>query len=935
MIKAKSNFFIKLFFALMTLYTVLFFAVPAVVKSVLTNKLSEYGIVLQIKNFSFEPLSAKAHIEGLGVAHNGKSLLSFEALDFDFSYYSVANRAFIVDAISVEGLKLYAHRDANKTFNFQKIFPPKKEDAKSGEPFYFSINNINLKNANVEYVDDVFGQKFLLSKTDISIPFISTIAHDAEIFTQPSIKGIFNGAPFAFSGKTRPLAKDLKSEISLSLDEFNISIANSFLPKDSALQSVGGKLSFALNAVFEKAQTNKLIIKADVKLKDASVLTKDASVKCGSLVVDKASVDVQKREVAIGGLNIKGVDALYTKPKVAAKAKQEGAKESGEAWKLSLASVHVDGKALYKDELFINKKPYEIRADSFAIDAKGVQNINDNPMDINVKASTSEGELSLISSVMPISKKAKGELSIKKIPLSTVDKLGFLPKTLRILSGELDSGCKFDVSFGTDKPSATVNDGFLDVRKFGLYTDKKNSRLISFDTFSLQRISSSYPSLKTDVGGAALSGFYANLRIDENKTLNISKHFAKEQGAKVETNTSASTKSVDFTLQKFTLQGGKVDFEDRSLKQRFKTSLTDIAGSVGKLAIDKNQTALIELKANSGGYGRIGIKGEVVPDKANFALRLKAETIDVPMVQFTPYTEKFIGHKIESGNLGLDLEYKILGRKLESINKISLLGFNLGDEVASEGAVKLPYKLALAILKDDNGNIDIELPVEGSLDDPEIKSGQVVWKLIKQLIIKVIKSPFSAIASMFGGGDEQSYSAFEAGSSTLTMSQMQSLKKTAEIANKKPALKISLTGFVDAQNDIAGYKLREFDKKLVAAKVKEEKLKSAKGVKVEPIEYEKYLKIAYKNESFPKPKNLLGFEKTISSQDMKTIIISHIEAGAAQMSALAKERMDAVRDELVKNGVAPARIVLSDKPLSAPEVKEKVANSRVEIGLIQ
>lgn len=137
MIKAKSNFFAKLLFALMSVYALLFFSVPSTVKYIAKNELARYGVELSVGEFSFEPLTARAHIKGFAVSHMGKPLASFESLDFDFSYYSAVNRAFIVDELTIEGLKLSVHRDANKSFNFQKIFPSKKRRRKILSRFIF------------------------------------------------------------------------------------------------------------------------------------------------------------------------------------------------------------------------------------------------------------------------------------------------------------------------------------------------------------------------------------------------------------------------------------------------------------------------------------------------------------------------------------------------------------------------------------------------------------------------------------------------------------------------------------------------------------------------------------------------------------------------------------------------------------------------------
>ncbi|MCI4399671.1 MAG: DUF748 domain-containing protein [Campylobacteraceae bacterium] len=980
----KSELFAKIVFMLTLLYSTLFFAVPFGIKYVLQNKLKdEYGVTLALQSFRFEPLTARVTMEGFALTHKNEPLLSFDILDFDFSYYSFTDRAFIVDSITLDGLKLKLSRDENKTLNIQKIFPLKKEAKKEGEPYYFSINNINIKNANIDFFDEITKQHYAVAKAYVSLPFISTVPHDTEIFTQPSVKGVFNGSSFSFVGKSRPFAKDMKSDLSFSLKEFDISQLNAFLPQNGELTNIKGSLSLDAKVVFEKAKTNRMHLGANVKLKEADIKTKNAALKTKELILSsllysldeqKASLgyfdlkelgvfekdgarplslsslelknlkaDIVSKELGVDSVAINGVDFDIVKDKsgvnVAKLAPQKESMKKDESgdekpWKISAKNIHIDGKGSYKDSALLGKKPYSVDVESFFVDISDLQNREDKPFKVKTEVNAKEGQVLVDSNVNIVSKKAEGELAVKKAALYVIDRFGFLPPTLRLQSGELSASCKFAASFDPKKINIDVKSGSVDIRKFALYTEKKNFRLLSFETLALSNIKSSYPDPKTEIGGVALSGFYANLWIDENKTLNLARYFkGAEENKSVKTGTpETSTEIPDFTIRKFTLQGGKVDFEDRSLKQHFKTTLTDIAGSIGQLSLDKNKSAAIDLRANSGGYGRIGIKGDVVPDKQNFALKLKAQTIDVPMTQFTPYTEKFIGYKIESGNLGLDLDYQVYGRKLESSNKISLLGFNLGEEVESEGAVKLPYKLAIAILKDDKGNIDVEIPVQGSLDDPEIKSGQVVWKLIKQLIIKIIKSPFSALASLFGGGDDLGYITFDAGSSILSDAQAAKIKKIAEIINKKPALKPTLTGYIDAENDIKGYKEREFNNKLIAAKVKDMKLKSAVGVKIEPLEYEKYLKAAYKAESFPKPKNMLGFEKGLNTTDMKTLIITHIEASQKEMESLAKERMLAVKAELVKNGINENRIVLSTKPLSAPEQKEKIANSRVEIG---
>ncbi|HRF57423.1 MAG TPA: DUF748 domain-containing protein, partial [Campylobacterales bacterium] len=285
--KSILSFFIKLLFAFLTLYVALFFSAPFIMKSLIDKKLGDYGVALEIKSVSYELRTAKARIEGFRLTHLGKPLAGFDSLDCDFSFYSFANRAFIVDAISIDGLRLYARRDQNGSFNFQKIFPATDKEGKNAPPFYFSLNNINLKNVNIEYIDDILKQNFTLSKTDISLPFISTIPHDTEIFTRPSAKGFLNGSPFAFKAKSRPLAKDLKSELELVAHSVDLSVINSFLPRGGEVKDVEGKLSFAAKLSFEKAAKSKILLNADANLTEFAIKTQNATVSLGAASIRK------------------------------------------------------------------------------------------------------------------------------------------------------------------------------------------------------------------------------------------------------------------------------------------------------------------------------------------------------------------------------------------------------------------------------------------------------------------------------------------------------------------------------------------------------------------------------------------------------------------------------------------------------------------------
>jgi len=189
----------------------------------------------------------------------------------------------------------------------------------------------------------------------------------------------------------------------------------------------------------------------------------------------------------------------------------------------------------------------------------------------------------------------------------------------------------------------------------------------------------------------------------------------------------------------------------------------------------------------------------VAPASAAQYTDLKASFRNLEMRNLTPYSGKFAGRKIESGKLSLELEYKVLDRKLKGENQIVIDNLKLGERVESKDATSLPLDLAIALLSDSKGVIDLGLPVQGSLDDPQFSMGGLVWKAITNLLTKIVTAPFRALLG--GSGEEFEAVLFEPGEARLLPPEREKLAKLATALEKRPQLKLAIEGRFDRERD--------------------------------------------------------------------------------------------------------------------------------------
>lgn len=265
---------------------------------------------------------------------------------------------------------------------------------------------------------------------------------------------------------------------------------------------------------------------------------------------------------------------------------------------------------------------------------------------------------------------------------------------------------------------------------------------------------------------------------------------------------SDSEPAVKASIARVQITGGDIEFADLSLRPQFGTRVSDLSGLIVGLSTELASRAEVSLEGKVDQFGLARLTGTVAPARASQYTDLKATFRNLEMAKLTPYSGKFAGRTIESGKLSLDLDYRVEARRLKGENQVIIDNIKLGDRVDSPDATNLPLDLAIALLRDSNGVIDLGIPVQGSLDDPQFSYGSLVWKAIVNVLSKIATAPFRALGALLGGsGEEFEAVIFEPGEARLLPPEREKLAKLAVALEKRPALKLAIEPHFDKDAD--------------------------------------------------------------------------------------------------------------------------------------
>ena len=409
------------------------------------------------------------------------------------------------------------------------------------------------------------------------------------------------------------------------------------------------------------------------------------------------------------------------------------------------------------------------------------------------------GTVTVRGKVDPAAPSIEASLNLKALSLMPLQPYLEPIAALTLQSAEVSF--QGDFKYGLKSAGAKIAyTGSASMDKLRLTEPNVKKTLIGCDSLRIPQVKLTLEPNRLDIDEIRLSKPTGEVIIAPDHTLNLSKVFKTPVGQpKTATPPKPDPKKGQETfpvrIGKVVVEKGDMIFADLSLQPQFMTRINDLKGGVSGLSSSGDASSQVQLDGSVDQYGLARISGKINVFHPEQSTDLSVVFKNIEMTRLTPYSGRFAGRRITSGKLSLDLKYKIHDQKLLGDNQIIVDNLTLGEHVDSPSAVNLPLDLAIALLKDSSGRIDIGLPVSGDLNDPQFSYGHLIWKALVNLLTDIVTSPFRALGSLFGGaGEQQDIIVFDPGKTELLPPEKEKLLKMADMLKTRPQLKLGVQG---------------------------------------------------------------------------------------------------------------------------------------------
>jgi hypothetical protein len=925
---------------------------------------------LQLDNFV---MTTNDHVPILEVGHGAATLDDVQPLQSRYHFSTLQ-----LDHANLH----YTKQPADHT-NFDELLGKNAPPPKPGTPpTDVQIGTLALQNSTLDYADlsGATPARLQLKNMQGAIRRLSTLSAQPGAVDVTSSLG---GGNLHVTGNL--FMKDSRFNGQISANHVGLQSLAAFGPALNA-QIASGTLDGDTHQNIDWSKTLALTMDGSkLAINDFSLTQRDRkpvawqTLNVGINHLDLGSSTAQLGNVTLHGLKIdahrlkNGSIDLTNLAKSSAPAK--GKPASSPAWHWSIVHLSIDGStfALTDPSLSNRNGRIEINADKFGFD-----NLSDDmrkPIKLDLSGGIGHGTFKMNGSVKPEPMDADLRVTATKLNVAPFASLVQVPLNVNIDSAKLSANGR--IRYRDRKPQPLMSyQGRVILTRVHVLDKVSNDDFLRWNTLDVSnmQVQMGAGAPKVDIGGLALDDFYARVIINANGRINLQDVISNTSQAPVsvtreqvgpapamsvppppEKETSRSPKGgttttatlattattaappADIHIGQITLANGNLNYTDNFIKPNYTANITGLAGKIGAFGTDtSDKPADVTLQGEIDNSSPVNIEGTINPLTPMAFLDIKAKADDVELTHLTPYSGKYAGYPITKGRLTMDVHYQLDQNKLNADNHIVLSQLTFGDRMEGPGISHLPVKLAVALLKDSNGNIDIHVPVSGSLNDPEFSLGGVIWQAFVNVLKRAVTSPFRLLGSIGGGGGNQDlgYVEFAPGSAVLDAPSQDKLMHVVDVLSKKTDLKLDITGRVDPSVDEQGLRSVTVDDMVQKEEADDIGTAAAKAAPVKPgtDDYNKYLAKAYKHASFKKPRDLIGLTKSQPPEEMIRMMEANITVDQDALRHLAERRADAVRQYL-RGKIDDKRVFVLAPKLDAQGIDDKGKTTRDDFGL--
>jgi hypothetical protein len=858
--------------------------VPPIAKKVMSSQLGEkLGRVVEVEKVSVNPYTLRAAVHGMRIheADRKSVFAEFARLDIDASIVSLTRLAPVIDRMELDGLKVRLVRDGENHYNLSDVLDrlaaEAKKHPKEDKPARFSVSNIHVARARIDFDDQPLGTKHEVTDIDLAVPFVSNLPRHLKQYVQPSLTMKVNGAPIDIKGETLPFQDSLRTHVTLHVKAFDLPRYVGYSPAPLPVKLAAGKLDGTVRVKFTQATAKDAAIDvsgdlaatglqvngaqgelARVGAVHAQIASFDPLAGKGvisSLQVDEAQagealrvaaaeasgihVDLHAKDIRVDSIATRGGNIALARaadgslvmpvhlPAAASGPEAADPAPAPQPWKIAVGQATVDEYKVALTDAAV--KPAAQHHVSIAhIEAHDLSTEKGAKSTVLAKLGLDKGGSVDVDSTLvldPLVVDAK--LDVRRVDLVPLRPYARYFRTVKLKSGTASAKGNLQLrSVGNTLKVAYA--GSAEVAKLATFDSVSQEDLLNWESVKVEgmalKLAADEP-VQVAIKDIAVNKAYSRVVVTPDGRINLQQlKLATDDNPEPAPENPEDLKPRNVRIDRVSFVDSRLNFTDHFIKPNYTADVGELNGTVTGLSSDPGARAKVDLKGRYDKSSAVVIAGSINPLSGNLFLDIAARGSDIELPALSAYSMRYAGYPIKSGKLTLDVKYHVEDGKLDGRNKIRLDQLTFGDKVESPEATTLPVLFAVNLLKDSEGRIDLELPIKGSLDDPQFDIGALIGQFVSSLLKKAVTAPFQLLAAAFGGdggakapgaggnpaaaGSDLAFVAFKPGTVEVEDAQRGKLERISTALKQRPGVKLEMAAHVDPEADAAALRDR-------------------------------------------------------------------------------------------------------------------------------